>query len=133
MRRELAESLDALWKAFCSRSRPVILAPDMPRFIVWRQRRLLGMIPYRAFAGYVILWDFGDYWRAMLTNVRRTNGPFIGADFDRGDAARIDAWKWTLDSGQWIRLSDESEKIEAYERIEDSIKNAALSLPPDQA
>lgn len=132
MGRELAENLETLWEVLSGRSRLTAFEAELPRFIVWQRRRLFGIIPYRAFAGYVILFDFGEYWRAMRIDARRRDGPIIGADFRKNDAARLDAWKWISDSRRWIPIWGEQEESEAFEQIEDSVKNAVLNLPASQ-
>jgi hypothetical protein len=97
--------------------------------MVWRRRKVLGIITWWSCAGHVTLWDFGEYWRVMLSDTRRTSGPFVGADFAKLDAARLDAWRWTLESRRWLPIWFEAEEREAFETIEDSIRNAALNLP----
>jgi hypothetical protein len=129
----LAEDLAALGTVVW-RSRPLKFdgAPNA-WFAISRPKRLFGIIPYNSFAGNVMLGDYGDYWRVVLSDPRRKNGQLIGADIRKDDAARLDAWKFASDSRRWLPVWVEADEIEIFEQIEDSIRIAARGLPAMQS
>jgi len=65
--------------------------------------------------------DFGDYLRVMLSYKK---GPFLGADFYKYDAHRVDTWAWEKRVGKWLPVWNDDKAAAILERIESSVDRA---------
>src|SRR5262245_60710989 len=93
---------------------------------VYERRHFLGFLPIRRRVARLYLRIVNDEWRVMLSDPRRPDGPFFGADYSTTEGEDVTSalrGVWIREAEEWRRCAS-SEAEEIGQRIARAIELA---------